>query len=68
MINYPKLKNTLRDLMSQTKVCIDSMLIWRRGDILCVSVDSKDNVALLFYMVYLDLYAGDQASVADFKY
>lgn len=53
--------------MSQTKVCIDSMLIGV-GDILCVSVDSKDNVALLFYMVYLDLYAGDQASVADFKY
>lgn len=47
MINYPKLKNTLRDLMSQTKVCIDSMLIGV-GDILCVSVDSKDNVALLF--------------------
>lgn len=67
MINYPKLKNTLRDLMSQTKVCIDSMLIGVE-DILCVSVDSKDNVALLFYMVYLDLYAGDQASVADFKY
>lgn len=67
MINYQKLKNTLRDLMSQTKVCIDSMLIGV-GDILCVSVDSKDNVALLFYMVYLDLYAGDQASVADFKY
>lgn len=67
MINYPKLKNTLRDLMSQTKVCIDSMLIGV-GDILCVSVDSKDNVGLLFYMVYLDLYAGDQASVADFKY
>lgn len=66
MINYPKLKNTLRDLMSQTKVCIDSMLIGV-GDILCVSVDSKDNVALLFYMVYLDLYAGDQASVANFK-
>lgn len=67
MINYPKLKNTLRDLMSQTKVCIDSMLIGV-GDILCISVDSKDNVGLLFYMVYLDLYAGDQASVADFKY
>lgn len=67
MINYPKLKNTLRDLMSQTKVCIDSMLIGVE-DILCVSVDSKDNVGLLFYMVYLDLYAGDQASVADFKY
>lgn len=66
MINYPKLKNTLRDLMSQTKVCIDSMLIGV-GDILCVSGDSKDNVALLFYMVYLDLYAGDQASVANFK-
>lgn len=66
MINYPKLKNTLRDLMSQTKVCIDSMLIGV-GDILCVSVDSKDNVGLLFYMVYLDLYAGDQASVANFK-
>lgn len=66
MINYPKLKNTLRDLMSQTKVCIDSMLIGVE-DILCVSVDSKDNVALLFYMVYLDLYAGDQASVANFK-
>lgn len=66
MINYQKLKNTLRDLMSQTKVCIDSMLIGV-GDILCVSVDSKDNVALLFYMVYLDLYAGDQASVANFK-
>lgn len=67
MSNYPKLKNTLRDLMSQTKVCIDSMLIGV-GDILCISVDSKDNVGLLFYMVYLDLYAGDQASVADFKY
>lgn len=66
MINYPKLKNTLRDLMSQTKVCIDSMLIGVE-DILCVSVDSKDNVGLLFYMVYLDLYAGDQASVANFK-
>lgn len=66
MINYPKLKNTLRDLMSQTKVCIDSMLIGV-GDILCISVDSKDNVGLLFYMVYLDLYAGDQASVANFK-
>lgn len=47
MINYPKLKNALRDLMSQTKVCIDSMLIGV-GDILCVSVDSKDNVGLLF--------------------
>lgn len=67
MIDYPKLKNTFWDLMSQTKVCIDSMLIGV-GDILCVSVDSKDNVGLLFYMVYLDLYAGDQASVADFKY
>lgn len=53
--------------MSQTKVCIDSMLIGVE-DILCVSVDSKDNVGLLFYTVYLDLYAGDQASVADFKY
>lgn len=47
MINYPKLKNALRDLMSQTKVCIDSMLIGV-GDLLCVSVDSKDNVGLLF--------------------
>lgn len=47
MINYPKLKNALRDLMSQTKVCIDSMLIGVE-DILCISVDSKDNVALLF--------------------
>lgn len=64
MINYPKLKNTLRDLMSQTKVCIDSMLI---GVIVCIC-GLQGQRRPSFYMVYLDLYAGDQASVADFKY
>lgn len=66
MINYPKLKNTLRDLMSQTKVCIDSMLIGV-GDIVCIC-GLQGQRSPSFYMVYLDLYAGDQASVADFKY
>lgn len=52
--------------MSQTKVCIDSMLIGVE-DILCISVDSMDNVTPSFYMVYRNLYAGDRASVTDFK-
>lgn len=52
--------------MSQTKVCIDSMLIGVE-DILCIC-GLQGQRSPSFYMVYLDLYAGDQASVADFKY